>query len=201
MQKKKTSSSTYHHGDLSNELKKKALAFIKKHGLEKLNLRELADQCHVSATAVYRHYDSKEHLLAVLAEEGFHVLQNAMQQTEEGVHRLQYMGLAYIQFALRDPIRFRLMIDPSIDKKKYPDLLKAQQQTYEIVKAVVKKNLQDGIMTGDINILTSTAWVTVHGTVMLFLGNQLPVHADEEANIKLAYEITSVVGRGLMRTD
>ena len=107
LKRKKSSSASYHHGDLSNALKKNALKIIKQKGIGGLNLRDLAEQCHVSATAAYRHYKSKDHLLAVLAEEGFEELQQAMLSTENK-NKIKGMGVAYIYFALQKVFLFLL---------------------------------------------------------------------------------------------
>lgn len=197
---KKSLSASYHHGNLANSLKEKALLIIKKRGLPSLSLRILADKCGVSATAVYRHYKSKEHLLAILAEEGLNELQHAMSMAKEP-RRLQQMGLAYIQFALHDPLRFRLTLEPSIDKTKFPSLLKKHHHTYEIVKSEVERCVQNGLMVGDIDNLTRTAWAIVHGTALLLLENQFPKVESELDHSKIALEITSIVGRGLSRID
>jgi len=90
--------SDYHDGNLSNELKKTAINIIATQGISKINLRDLAIKCGVSAT-VYRHYKNKEHLLAVIAEEGFTKLHQTMLATQES-NKLQKIGIAYIHFAL-----------------------------------------------------------------------------------------------------
>lgn len=198
--KKFIRSSSYHHGDLANSLKESALLIIKKNGLANLSLRTLADKCGVSATAVYRHYKSKHHLLAMIAEEGLNELQQNMLNTQDP-KRLQKMGMAYIGFALQDPLRFRLTLDTSIDKKKFPSLLIKHQQTYQIVKSEIEKCVQNGVMKGDIDNLTCTAWATVHGTALLLLEDHFPKGRGEQNGTQLAFEITSIVARGLSRVD
>ena len=48
----------------------RALKLLEKQDLERLSLREVARNVGVSATAVYRHFPSKESLLKALAEHG-----------------------------------------------------------------------------------------------------------------------------------
>ena len=57
----------YHHGDLRRALLEAA---AKAPDIEHISLRELASGLGVSAAAVYRHYDSREALLAELAAVG-----------------------------------------------------------------------------------------------------------------------------------
>ena len=172
---------------------------IKKKGVAKLNIRLLADDCGVSSTAVYRHYDSKEHLLAVLAEDSLKVLQDAMLRQEDP-KRLQKMGVAYVQFAVQNSVQFRLMLDPVIDKTKFSSLLKKYQETYNIVHAEVEKCVKNGLMVGNIENLTCTAWATVHGTALLLLDKHLPINSQFDS-AKIAFNITAIVGRGLSRVD
>ena len=54
----------YHHGNLRDDILKAAYSFVKVNGYAAMSLRGIADQCNVSATAIYRHYETKEHLLA-----------------------------------------------------------------------------------------------------------------------------------------
>ena len=65
------SATTYHHGDLPETLMALALEHIAESGTEKLSLRALAREAGVSATAPYRHFPSKQCLLAeTLRREG-----------------------------------------------------------------------------------------------------------------------------------
>lgn len=198
--KKLLNSKKYHHGDLASALKKKALSIIKTKGFSGLNLRDLAKSCGVSSTAVYRHYKSKDQLLAIVAEEALDELQCLMMQ-ETNPKRVQKMGLAYIQFALNHPLRFRLCFENIIDKKKFPVLSQKHQQTYKILQEEIKKHVANNIMDGDIDKLTLTAWTTVHGMAMLFLEEQVPQNMSGLDPMQIAYDVTSIVGRGLGRID
>src|SRR5215470_4643684 len=61
----------YHHGDLRRALVDAALAIVERAGPGALSLRELARRAGVSHAAPYRHFESREALLAALATEGF----------------------------------------------------------------------------------------------------------------------------------
>jgi AcrR family transcriptional regulator len=65
---------TYHHGDLRRALVDAALALVQERGAEGFTLREAARRVGVSQTAPYRHFETKEALLAAVAEEGFTTL-------------------------------------------------------------------------------------------------------------------------------
>ena len=60
----------YHHGDLAAALRKSARAILEEEGLAALSLRSVARRAGVSHAAPYRHYKSREALLADVAVEG-----------------------------------------------------------------------------------------------------------------------------------
>ena len=83
--------------------------------------RETARRVGVSATAAYRHFTSKEDLLASVAAEGFRELGAAMERATRGVNPLSRAGLAYIEFAQQNRGLFRLMFGPVLaERAKYP---------------------------------------------------------------------------------
>lgn len=186
----------YHHGNLLDELKKNTIDMIANQGIAKINLRDLAIKCGVSATSVYRHYKSKEHLLVVIAEDGFIKLHQAM-LTAENPNRFQKTGIAYIRFALQHPVHFQLMFGPFLDKKNYPALLNASCEAYQVLRVQVEQEIAQGIMVGDADSLTRTAWATVHGTAVLLLDNQFVFDKNMIDCDKIAIEVTTVLGRGL----
>jgi AcrR family transcriptional regulator len=200
LKKRSATQSSYHHGDLTNSLKKNAFKIIKSKGISGLNLRDLAAKCGVSSTAVYRHYKSKEHLLASLAEEGFNHLQQSMLSippTKTAGAKVQRLGVAYIQFALQQPIYFQLMFGSDIEKTKFPSLLAANEKAIEILRSGIKQCIAQKMMVGSVDALTRAAWATVHGTALLLLDKQFQIKESE----KVAIEITSIVARGLFRVD
>ena len=61
----------YHHGDLERALVDTAVRMIQKEGVQALTLRGVGARLGVSRTALYRHFDDKQALLARVAAEGF----------------------------------------------------------------------------------------------------------------------------------
>src|SRR5437588_4915341 len=60
----------YHHGHLAPCLRESARAILEEEGMEALSLRSVARRAGVSHAAPYRHYVSREALLADVACEG-----------------------------------------------------------------------------------------------------------------------------------
>src|SRR5690349_4777205 len=105
---------TYHHGDLRRELLSHAAQMLDAHGAEQLSLRDLAKQARVSPAAPYRHFESKDALLAALAEQGFEELENkllkaAATSPADAKEQLHALARAYVDLAARRPHLFRMM--------------------------------------------------------------------------------------------
>ena len=81
----------YHHGDLRRALLDQALALAAERGPAALTLREAARRAGVTEAAPYRHFRSKDALVAALAEEGFGALlertRRALARAAERVRR------------------------------------------------------------------------------------------------------------------
>jgi AcrR family transcriptional regulator len=105
-----TSESRYHHGDLRATLIASGLTRLSK-GESEISLRELARDAGVSATAAYRHFGSKEDLLAALADEGFRMLSERQAPSAKGgaTDRLFAALMNYVEFARAEPQLYALM--------------------------------------------------------------------------------------------
>src|SRR2546430_6260512 len=97
----------YHHGDLRRTLIDAALRIVEQVGPGALSLRELARHAGVSHAAPYRHFASREALLAALAAEGFRGLgaEMAALASDGGdpLARFAALGLAYVRYAVAHP--------------------------------------------------------------------------------------------------
>lgn len=166
----------YHHGDLRDTLMEAALASIAAHGTEKLSLRALAREAGVSPTAPYRHFPSKQSLLAALAEQGFAELRRRFDAVAAEPHpdlegRLLALGMSYIEFALENPTSYELMFGSVLgDFSGYRELQEAAEGCYRVLYRILEEGLSPGGGPG----LTATrlggvVWAAVHGVASLML--------------------------------
>lgn len=87
---------------------------IAERGLEQLSLREVARRLGVSHQAPYRHFPSRDHLLAEVIGECFQDFARYLDDREklEGPQQdLGCMGERYLQFAMERPLEYRLMFN------------------------------------------------------------------------------------------
>jgi AcrR family transcriptional regulator len=181
---------SYHHGDLRETLMEAALASIAAQGTEKLSLRALAREAGVSPTAPYRHFSSKESLLAAIAEAGYEQLLERFQivvEAEQGglEARLLAIGMAYIEFALEHPARYELMFGSVLaDFSGYASLQEAGARCYRVLYQV----LEDGLEHAQGSDLTASrlggvVWAAVHGVASLTLYHRALHPSDDPRSV------------------
>jgi AcrR family transcriptional regulator len=123
--------------NLPNVLRTAARAILDEAGPDGIGLRETARRVGVSATAVYRHFTNKQHLLSSVAAEGFRELAAAMETGATGSDPLGEVGLPYFEFALRKRGLFRLMFGPILaERAKYPELNDAASAVFGLLQRI-----------------------------------------------------------------
>jgi AcrR family transcriptional regulator len=197
--------SSYHHGDLRNALIDAALAQISVVGARALSLREVARAAGVSHTASYRHFPSKESLLAAIAEQGFVMLGDAVgtavqAHPDDPLAALQASGIAYVEFGVQYPHHLQIMFGGVIgDHADHPGLKQAAEGAYERLREAVRNAQKSGfIRTGDERIIALASWAQVHGLALLIAGGQIASNRGALPPPRyLATEVTRLLQQGL----
>ncbi len=180
--KSKGKSRSYHHGNLRDALVEGALATIREKGVQHLTLREAARRAGVSQAAPYRHFDSKEALIAAVAEDGFRSFAKEMEESTQKAMdpktRLQELGVAYVRFATKHPDQFRVMFGPDVpDKTKYSPLAEASQASFSPLVLAIQECQRAGVVRkGDPLELAVSAWSLVHGLASLLVDARIEGH-------------------------
>ena len=105
----------YHHGDLRRVLVDAAFELVGEGGAEGLSVREAARRAGVSPGAPFRHFASREALLAAVAEEAQrrfraeidHALARA--PADDPLQQFRCLGLAFLRWATRNPTHFEVI--------------------------------------------------------------------------------------------
>jgi len=176
MPKKKT----YHHGDLKNALIKAGVEILAKDGVSGLSLRKVALKAGVSHAAPYAHFADKQALIAAISTEGFRQLYERVSGVAEKYQgqpekQLTEAAWAYVQFAMDDRDRFKVMFSGVLEKEKdYPDFVVESQRNFQLVKSIVEANQASGrLRGGDSALVALSAWGIIHGFLMLLLEGQI----------------------------
>jgi AcrR family transcriptional regulator len=192
MQKKKT----YHHGDLKNALINAGVEILAKDGVSGLSLRKVAGRAGVSHSAPYSHFADKQALIAAISTEGFRQLYERMSAVAEEYKTTPFMQLievawAYVQFALDDRDRFKVMFSGVLEKeKKYSEFVAESQRNFQLVKMIVEANQVAGVLrSGASDLAALSAWGIIHGFVMLLLEGQIPHAILEQKSLRELVEL------------
>jgi AcrR family transcriptional regulator len=175
-------SGPYHHANLRQTLLDAAVTLIGEVGSRAFTLREVARRAGVSHNAPYRHFVSKDVLLADVAAEGFDRLTASMQKSmargRSPLERLELCGCGYVAFALRWPQHFLVMFD----LPRAPHRQEKHQAAGQNAFAVLQKCIADAHRSGDLPAsdllpLAWMAWSFVHGIAKLAISGNLPLNA------------------------
>ena len=182
---------TYHHGDLKNALIQAGIEILSVDGIKGLSLRKVAKHAGVSHSAPYAHFTDKQALIAAISTEGFKQLHSQIESVkksygEESGALLIETAWAYVQFALNEPDRFKLMFSSALEKEKeYPDFVEISQNNFRQLVEIVERCQQSNILKdGDSDLIALSVWGTVHGFVSLLLEGQISHTVLEKGSLK-----------------
>ena len=181
----------YHHGDLKNALIQAGVEILASEGLGGLSLRKVAKHAGVSHAAPYSHFADKQALIAAISTEGFKQLFVQIKKIVEA-HRDHPKSLlietawAYVQFALNQPDRFKLMFSSVLEKEKdYPDFVEYSQKNFAQLVELVTVCQSAGILRpGPPDLTAVSIWAAVHGLVMLILEDQVSNYVLNQFSLK-----------------
>ncbi|TMA71604.1 MAG: TetR/AcrR family transcriptional regulator [Deltaproteobacteria bacterium] len=172
---------TYHHGDLRRALIDASLGLLEEDGPNGVTLREAARRAGVSQAAPYRHFASKEALLAAVAEEGFHALRDATVEAaaphrKDPLKTLIAIAVTYVRFAVDHPAHFRVMFGPVVlDKTIYPTLGTVTIGSFDaITQAIADCQRSGALRAGDPRLAAVALWTLAHGVAALAVDRQIP---------------------------
>jgi AcrR family transcriptional regulator len=171
----------YHHGDLERALVDTAVRMIQEEGVEALTLRGVGARLGVSRTALYRHFDDKDALLARVAAEGFKRFHAALARAAaDGAARhddpMPAMAAAYARFARSHPSHYQTMFSGVLTAGKCdPELQQSGEAAFNVLVDAIRHGQARGrIRGGDPLALAQITWALSHGIATLGMAKQLP---------------------------
>jgi AcrR family transcriptional regulator len=156
--------------DLPEACVREALAIIEDVGIEKLSLREVSRRLGVSHQAPYKHFPSRDHLLAEVVARAFDAFAAHLEQrprTGDPRKDLGSMGVAYIQYALAHPLQYRLMFGtPLPDPEAHPRMMEKARFAFRLLQDAINALPNRTGQAEDDNRTSFDAlfiWSTIHG--------------------------------------
>lgn len=160
--------------DLREACLAEAFAIINTAGVEKLSLREVARRIGVSHQAPYRHFASRDHLLAEvvrLAFADFAAALRAAPDTEDPLADALAMGFAYVRFALTKPLKYRLMFGGSLpNPHAHPEMMRGARDAFEVLRQTLVRIFEVRGNSPQRELIDGEAlfvWSSLHGVVSL----------------------------------
>jgi AcrR family transcriptional regulator len=145
-----------------------ARELIAERGIEHLSLRDVARRLKVSHQAPYKHYPSREHLLAEVMRrcfEDFAGYLDGRQRNAEPRAELRALGQRYLAYAASHPLEYRLMFntrwpEPAVDTGLVRDAVHA----FDILRGVLRRVHGDGAARQtQVDLDAMFIWATLHG--------------------------------------
>jgi AcrR family transcriptional regulator len=200
-----TRAKRYHHGDLKAALVDGAVELIVERGVRGFSLAELSRRLGVTVAAPYRHFASRDELLAAVAVRALQAFGEALaaqsSETDPPEERLAAMANAYFRFAAEQPALFGVVFGVGLDKKRrYPELREAYEGVEGTFAACVAELCPDDPRGAD--ELGDAIEATAHGYAALLTDHPGTLDpADVARAAKQAARATRALIRGRAALD
>ena len=176
---------------------------IAEHGVERLSMRDVARKLNISHQAPYRHFESRDHLLAEIMRRCFadfaqHLDKRPLTGNPEA--DLQAMGHAYLNYARKKPLEYRLMFGtPWPEPAQHPALVQHAVHAFNLLRDRLRA------MHGDRPERHAQAdrqamfiWSTLHGMASITQANVMQ-HLNLASGVEhaLPADLMARIGLGL----
>lgn len=164
-------------------------------------MRKIAAKVGVSATALYRHFDNKEAIVAEVLEEGFRIFgqylyRSLSESTVEG--RMAAAGEAYLDFALEQPKYYETIFMSPTESwaEQTPEShIEGGLATFEFLVDRVREGMDAGLLKrDDPEDVAVTIWAQSHGLVSLYLTGRIGVSEAEFRELYLRHTARLIEG-------
>ncbi|WP_428641153.1 TetR/AcrR family transcriptional regulator [Roseibium sp.] len=179
----------YHHGDLRDQLVAAASNLIDKHGHDGFSMSDACRLAGVSTAAPYRHFASRQALLAAVAEQGLQRLGEAMERAASKHPRGTLDSIAavmrtFVDFARREPNIFRLIYNTMTHSGRIRELETIGKASYGVHLREVALYLGEQEVNDRVVRTIFRLWPHVLGLSFLAMDSKLedaefPVDLDE----------------------
>ncbi len=155
-----------------------AQALIAERGIEQLSLRDVARKLGVSHQAPYKHFASRDHLLAEVIGRCFRDLARALSGRErfpDAMQDLRSLGRSYLAFSLAHPLEYRLMFGtpwPAVTAEQ-PELLRDARLSFDVLRAALAPVYAGRLAPEQLDLNALFVWTSMHGVTSLLHSNAM----------------------------
>lgn len=181
--------------DLRQRLLESARKILLEEGQRNFSLRKIARESGVSATSIYLHFDSKDHLIHVLMEESIDRLNDKLEDSIKGstdpIEKLNILARVYVRFALENTEEYQIIYMISSDQmSRYPkEKFRKARRGYEMVTEVLEEGVRKNLLDEDHpRVAAYTFWAQLHGVMSVVLSKRLDNRLEQKEFIEQAIE-------------
>ncbi len=178
-----------------------ALAVIDAEGLEALSLRAVARRLGVSHQAPYKHFPSRNALLAEVVTRAYESFVGHLRAQVHGDEDdLSRLGDAYLDYARSHPLQYRLMFGtPLPEPDEHPEMMARAREAFDVLRDVLSRHpLRQADPSRDPDSDAMFVWATVHGLAgILDFEAMEGLGIDAERMNRIVFEAMQRIGVGL----
>lgn len=162
--------------DLREACISEALRVIGASGVEALSLRDVARRLGVSHQAPYKHFPSRDHILAEVIRRAFANFAEYLEarpRSADPDQDLANMGRAYVQYALDHPLYYTLMFETrKPDPLQHPAMMEQARYAFALlVTGLQRLPYRHATERAELDALY--IWSCLHGLASILKGQEL----------------------------
>lgn len=147
-----------------------AIRIMEADGITAVNLREVARRVGISKQAPYKHFDSRDHLIAEIVTIAFESFADHLRIEDENAKpadALEYMIRAYFEFSQKHPAFLQLMFNTQLpDRDEHPEMMKNSKDAFYMLHDAVA-GLPETVSDANPELRTDVGalfvWSAIHG--------------------------------------
>lgn len=145
---------------------------IAEHGVEQLSLREVSRKLGVSHQAPYKHYRSRDHLLAEVMRRSFLSFAAALGDhaaNDNPLRELGDMGRQFLAYANDHPLEYRLMFStPWPAPEEHPELVRDARYAFDRLRSGLRRLFGEAEAQSElIDLHAIFIWSAMHGVATI----------------------------------
>ena len=192
--------------DLKNACVRAAREVIAERGIEALSLRDVARKLGVSHQAPYKHYPSRDHLLAEVMGRCFAEFARALDDREESdqpAQDLGALGRSNLRYAAEHRLEYRLMFGtPWPTPAEHPALVRNAVHAFDVLRGVLGRVYGGQAPASKIDADALFIWSCVHGLASITQANVMQqLQLDPAVSEHSADHVLGMISRAISAGD
>jgi AcrR family transcriptional regulator len=164
--------------DLAANILTEAERIVVSSGHEAHNMRQLASRVGVSATAIYRYFESRDQILRKLRIKAAEMLNDRIRAIGAGLSPHEFLGelgRQYLLYAQENPQMYRLLFEAPFDERAESEDHPVLYFTYLAARGAIEKLAKPGVAIADPRSQAMMGWIMLHGFCSLMMSGLLPI--------------------------